>query len=339
MVSNAPVFIVGAPRSGTTLLRRLLNSHPDLHLTFEASYFNVVKAMPRGLDAAAFRDAWIHSLPFAWQRVSAAAVEEAAPAELPPRDPRWLTALMAHCAKCHGKSRWGDKSPLHVYEVGALLEAFPDARIVHIVRDPVAVVRSLHSVPWAGINLFATAVTVRVALDAVKPFRDHICEVRLEDLLADQAGELRRILDFCALPWSDQVLDPDTHAPGDAPPLPWLATRSPDRAQLPARPTLLPEDAYRISRITAPQRRRYGYAPLPKAGRSPLGHLHRAWTDVRELLGVFLALRRLRRVLHGRPRPDPVAVFDAVNSLHPDAVLACSPAERARLVDWLHSAG
>lgn len=330
-----PVFVVGAPRSGTTLLRRLLNAHPDLHLTFEASFFNLARAVPRGMDAAEFRRAWVQSLPFAWQRVAPGALARAAPEGLPARDPRYLTALMAHCAQRLGKSRWGDKSPTHVYEVGALLEAFPGARVVHIVRDPVAVVRSLHSVPWAGVNLFGNTVTVRLALDAVRPFRSRIHEVRLEDLLAEPEATLRSILAFCDLPWSSQVLDADAHAPADAPPVPWLRTRSADRAALPARVELHPADAYRISRITAPQRARYGYPPLATVPRTLGGHFRRAWRDIVELAQVGRQLLQLRRVLKARPRPSAVAVFDAVNALHPEATLACTPAERAHLVEWL----
>ena len=336
-MSTAPVFVVGVPRSGTTLLRRLLNAHPSLHLTFEASYFTLVRSLPSRVTASAFRDAWVGSLPFAWQRVPTHERSIAAPVGPPPRDPRWMTALMAYCARRQGKTRWGDKSPFHLYELGPILHAFPDARVVHIVRDPVAVVRSQHTVPWAGINLLATAVSVRSALDAVEPFRDRICEVRLEDLLRDRAGELKRILAFCALDWSDRVLDPERYAPRDEPPVPWLATGPRERASLPARPAMLPVDAYRISRITGQQRERYGYAPLPPVGRSAWGHLTRAVTDVRELCRVFLALARLRRVVYRWPRPAALEVFDAVNALYPEAVLACSPAERTQLRSWLRS--
>lgn len=337
-MSTAPVFIVGAPRSGTTLLRRMLNAHPALHLTFEASYFSLIRSMRRRISAEAFREAWTGSLPFAWQRVSPEALSVAAPPGLPPRDPRWFTALMTYSAKRYGKARFGDKTPLHMYELGALFEAFPDARVIHIVRDPVAVVRSHLAVPWAGLNVLGTAISVRSALDAVKPFRDRIHEVRLEDLLSAPEAELRGVLEFCALEWSDHVLDPEQHAPHDEPPVPWLATRSSDRASLPARPTLSPADAWRVSRITAPQRRRYGYAPLAPVKRSVRGHVVRALTDIRELSSVCVALWRLRRVLRRWPRPDAMEVFDAVTALRPGAALACSPAQRSRFRSWLRTA-
>ena len=219
-----------------------------------------------------------------------------------------------------------------------MFEAFPGAHVIHIVRDPVSVVRSQLAVPWAGLNVLGTALSVRSALEAVKPYRDRIHEVRLEDLLASPETELRRVLQFCALEWSDHVLDPEQHAPHDEPPVPWLATRSSDRASLPARPTLSPADAWRVSRITAPQRRRYGYVPLEPVKRSAWGHLVRAATDVREVAIGLMGLWRLRRVLHRWPRPDAMEVFDAVTSLRPDAALACSPAQRSRFRSWLRTA-
>jgi hypothetical protein len=336
-VAAPPVFIVGAPRSGTTLLRRLLNAHPELHLTFEASFFAVVKAMPPPLAESNFREAWVRSLPFVWQRVPDADLPVAAPVGLSPRDPRWFEALMRYCAQRAGKSRWGDKTPLHVYELDALFAAFPNARVVHIVRDPVAVVRSLQTVPWGSQNLFACSLAVRAALDAVRPFRSRIHEVRLEDLLADREGVLRETLAYCDLPWSDHVLDPDHHAPVDVPPLPWLSTRAADRAQLPVRSTLVPADAYRLSRITAPQRERYGYAPVPHAGRTLGGHVARAVQDLRELADLARSLMELQRV--ARRWPAAPEAFDAISTLHPGAALACSVAERQRFVDWLSTPG
>ena len=334
-MSGPPVFVVGAPRSGTTLLRRLLNQHPELHLTFEASFFSVCRSVPGGISDAEFRRAWMASLPVAWQRVHPQHLSTAVPEGLPARDPAYLRSLMEHCARRVGKVRFGDKSPLHVSEVGSLLAAFPDARVVHIVRDPVAVVRSLWTVPWSPQNLLANALTVRSALEAIEPHRPHILELRLEDFLADRPAAMKRVLEHCELPWSDRCLEPEGE--DDAPPVPWLTTQDRDRGQLPNRPALEPADAYRISRVTAPQRARYGYAPLAHVGRSMGGHLRRALVDLVELRRLASALWALQRTLKQRPRPSAMVMFDAVNGLHPDALLACSSVDRERMANWFRA--
>ena len=334
---SPPVFVVGVPRSGTTLLRRHLNAHPDLHLTFEASWFGVRASQPKGWTPAERRVGWERSLSLAWQRAS---LDKIAPVEVDPgvcADPHLPYArLMKRCAQRAGKARWGDKSPAHITHVGSLLESFPGCRIVHIVRDPVRVVESLLAVPWGNPSILGNALTVRALLKRVAPFRDRIHELRLEDLLADRRGALADVLDFCDLPWSEQVLDPDTFAVEDTPPLPWLRTRSADRAQAHERPRLPPVDRHRVARVTAQARHSYGYPELDRVSRGSLGaHLQRAWTDIREGVSVVRFLMGLRRQLHTLPGPDAVSLFDAVNHFHVDAALACTPEQRAHLVNWL----
>ena len=336
---SSPVFIVGVPRSGTTLLRRHLNAHPELHLTFEASWFGVRASQPKGWTAADKARGWEHSLSFAWQRLPVEAVR-ATPLEGVDcaADHAAFARLMRCSAEGRGKPRWGDKSPAHITHVGSLLSAFPDARIVHIVRDPVRVVQSLLAVPWGNPSILGNALTVRALLNRVAPFRAQIHEVRLEDLLADPSTELRRILSFCDLPWSDRVLDPDAHLIEDTPPLPWLRTRSRDRAQVRPRPELAPVERHRVARVTAQARERYGYPELPRVSRGSLrAHLVRAVTDIREGIQVMRFLAGLRRLLRTRPGPSAVDLFDAVNRFHPEAALSCSAAERQQLVDWLRT--
>jgi len=327
---------VGVPRSGTTLLRRHLNAHPDLHLTFEASWFGVRASQPRGWSPAQRLAGWERSLSFAWQRLS---LEEVARTSLDGIDCADEHAAFAKLMRCSaarmGKPRWGDKSPAHVTHVGNLLAAFPDARIVHIVRDPVRVVQSLMAVPWGNPSILGNTLTARALLNRIEPFRDRIHEVRLEDLLADPRTELNRILDYCDLPWSDRVLDPDAHTVEDTPPLPWLRTRRKDRAQARPRPKLPAVEAHRVSRVTKHIRRRYGYPALPHVSRSFGAHVVRALDDIREGVGVMRFLLGLRRLLRTAPGPSAVELFDAVNGFHPDAALACTSEERQQLVDWL----
>ncbi len=337
MFVPSPVFIVGVPRSGTTLLRRHLNAHPDLHLTFEASWFGVRASQPRPWTDAQRRTGWQRSLSLSWQRVSfdeVARVEVDSSVCVAPHLP--YAQLMKRCAQRVGKTRWGDKSPAHITHVGRLLEAFPGCRIIHIVRDPVRVVESLLAVPWGNPSILGNALTVRALLKRVAPFRDRIHEVRLEDLLADRRAALTDVLDFCELPWSEHVLDPDTYAVEDTPPLPWLRTRTSDRAQARPRPRLPPVERHRVARLTAHVRQTYGYPEVARVSRGSLSaHLHRAWTDIREGVGVVRFLMDLRRQLHALPGPDAVALFDAVNRFHVGAALACTPEERQHLVRWL----
>lgn len=332
---SAPIFVVGAPRSGTTLMRRYLNAHPDVHLTFEASFFALRRTFPSDWSPKRRRAFLENSLGMAWQRIPADVVPSLFPQTWDGSSPAPFEAQMRYCAERAGARVWGDKSPVHTQHIGAILAAWPNARVIHIVRDPVAVCASLFTVPWANPNLFSNAMGVRYALNAVEPFRDRIHEVRLEDLLADPEPALRGALDFCGLDWHPALLSALSQTADDAPPLPWLVTTSAERNRVRPRSKVPDVDLDRIARLTRPQRARYGYSPVPRLSRTLGGHLLRAWIDILELTQAGRYLWGLKSLLRQDPTPAPLVRFDAYNRFHAGASLACLPEERAALETWL----
>jgi hypothetical protein len=320
--AHAPVFVLGSGRSGTTLLRQMLNAHPRIHLTHEAGFYSAAQPFRKRLSARAWLERYYGSFPFAWLGLSVAEVESELPAPLGEHAyPAAFCAIMRAKAQQHGKPRFGDKTPYDSRHVGAILKDFPDARIVHIVRDPRATVASLARMPWAPsslgmVNLFALA-----QVEALAPFRNRIHEVRLEDLLAEPEAELRKLLEFVGEDWDPRVLEHAKYAPEDAPPYPWLAS-----AKEAARPTA---EGYRkalspawIRLIEGTQRKifaRYGYLPatLPREPSfwEKLGavavDVPRSLVAIGRAIGTFLALVKTppptaaevqRRVLRLNPK-------------------------------------
>lgn len=262
--AQAPLFVLGSGRSGTTLLRQMLNAHPRIHLTHEAGFYSAAEPFRKRLGARAWLERYYGSFPFAWLGLTLAEVERELPVPLDEHAyPAVFCAIMRAKARQLGKARFGDKTPYDSRHVGSILRDFPDARVVHIVRDPRATVASLARMPWAPsslgmVNLFALA-----QVEALAPFRNRIHEVRLEDLLAEPEAELRKILAFVGEDWDPRVLEHARYAPEDAPPYPWLAS-----AKEAAKPGT---DGYRkalspawIRLIEGTQRKvlaRYGYRP------------------------------------------------------------------------------
>ena len=129
-----PFFIVGCPRSGTTLLRDLLRSHPRLTIPTESHF---IPDFYRTFgDPASDAEAWhVASRILTLPRIS-----------------RWGIALdpgdVAGCrsfaevarrlfevwAKSQGKPRWGDKTPHYVREIPLLMRLFPDEQVIHVIR-------------------------------------------------------------------------------------------------------------------------------------------------------------------------------------------------------------
>lgn len=201
---RAPVFVVGPPRSGTTVVRVTLSRHPDLSLTNETHLFDQWVRRHPGLTAGdrgafeVFWEAFTAAEPFAWHEVPAPEVR----AWLD----RWerydaaavMAALLAAVAERDGVARAGEKTPAHALHLPELLAAFPDAAIVYTVRDPRGCVASelRHDADWAATEPEAAASRWRQAARPLLAWRDdpRVHVVRYEDLVLDPR---RTLADTC----------------------------------------------------------------------------------------------------------------------------------------------
>jgi hypothetical protein len=213
-------FVVGEARSGTTLLRVMLDAHPQLSIPPE-SYF-VSGLYP-------YRSRYERNTSFDLPRFSRdlAGLQKFRAWDLPSGDlarafdepmpgggyPDAIRLLFATYAAAHDKPRYGDKSPGYVARMKLLTRLFPEARFVHIVRDVRNVALSLVEMPrdWGTRSVPDGAARWRhrvgrghVVGTALGP--EGYLEVRYEDLVADAERELRRITEFLLLPWDDTVL-------------------------------------------------------------------------------------------------------------------------------------
>src|SRR4051794_27962840 len=123
-------FVVGCSRSGTTLLRALLDAHPLLAVPPE-SHFAVAPRLRR-----LGRDPWFRLWGIEPPDLRGLDVADA------------VRAVFAAYAAAQGKPRYADKTPHYVSHLPLLAERFPEARFVHVVRDGRDVALSLLEVPW-----------------------------------------------------------------------------------------------------------------------------------------------------------------------------------------------
>ena len=210
-------FVVGAPRSGTTMLRLMLDAHPDLAIPPE-TYF-ITKAAKRWYrPRRAFRDRdpvevyletvtghkrWpdFHLDPDAFrERVRRAHPETLGEA---------VRTFYEMYAEKVGKPRWGDKTPFYVRTMEVVQEVLPEARFIHLVRDGRAVALSIKDL-WFGPNTIEECAEFWVerideARENAKAI-DHYIEVRYEDLVRDPEPQLRRIAQFAELPWDERMV-------------------------------------------------------------------------------------------------------------------------------------
>ncbi|HEY9458183.1 MAG TPA: sulfotransferase, partial [Gaiella sp.] len=217
--AGPPVIVLGVRRSGTTLLRVMLDRNPELAVPDESYFVPQLARRHRGVvDPDAFLDD-LRRLP----TLAEWGLEpDAVAARLRPGMPAGeaIAAVFATYAAERGKPRWGDKTPLYMQHLPVLERLFPDARYVHLIRDGRDAALSFLSVP-AGLMTegwghprdargfacqWATEVIAARVLGArVGPSR--YLELRYEALVADTEAALRAICAYADLVYDPGMLD------------------------------------------------------------------------------------------------------------------------------------
>jgi hypothetical protein len=209
-------IIVGSPRSGTTLLRFMLDAHPDLAIPPETGFLGLADAWSKaGGDVArrVFQD--ITSFPDgapAWSdfHLSAKAYADEI-ATLERRDAAEAVRLFYRMyAARFGKSRWGDKTPLYCRSMVSIEKLLPEAHFIHLIRDGRDVALSLRSRYFSpGHGIETQARYWRDNVESARNARDqcrHYLEIRYEDLLRHTEAVLRRACAFIGLRFAREML-------------------------------------------------------------------------------------------------------------------------------------
>jgi hypothetical protein len=210
-MTDDPIFIVGSPRSGTTLMRAIINRHPRLSVCDETHYFPLIYHRRRAFgDLADIENRRRVITEFMANRHFKRSNPNTAELfETLMRDgtsyKNLFTAVMQSYADSRGKQRLGEKTPRHALSLTTLREWYPNCVIIHMMRDPRAAVASMLHMPWAQRSVVANARRWATLNEAVLKFRGQprYIEVRYEALVTDPETEVRRI---CAV--ADEEFEP-----------------------------------------------------------------------------------------------------------------------------------
>jgi tetratricopeptide (TPR) repeat protein len=197
--SELPVFIVGMPRSGTTLIEQILCTHPAIHGAGELNWLFAL------CELAALRHP-THTGNFSdcVDAMSATDADELSAQYLQP-----LQALNPMA------SRIINKMPGNFVHLGLIQLLFPMARVVHCRRDPLDTCLSCYMTDFAAGQDFSFSLSslghfYRQYLRMMEHWRDvldlPILQVQYEALIDDLEGQARRMLEFLGLPWNENCL-------------------------------------------------------------------------------------------------------------------------------------
>lgn len=186
-----PIFIVGCPRSGTTLLHRMLDQHPSISSGSESfileSLYNLERHRWTELQALAMNQAQ-------WrQRV---------------RD--LFSSIQEQRAIKRGKTRWADKTPSYGLILDYIDDLYPDCQVIHVIRNPRDVIDS-----WRrrvgpvrardAVHAWPTHIRAAREFRDTRP-ADRYSEVRYEELVAEPEKIAKGLIEWLGEPWDDRVI-------------------------------------------------------------------------------------------------------------------------------------
>lgn len=201
---HPPVFLIGFPRSGTTLLDQILDSHPRIQVLEERPLLSPLREHLESLQ---------HGYPDSLASLTAKQRDEL----------RALYQSQLREAGAHPDTLAINKLPLNLIHIALIARIFPEAKLILALRHPCDAVLSCFMQDFALNDAMANFLTLADSAhlynevfslwneaQAALPLAAHT--IRYEDVIADMRGELSRLLDFLSLPWEDALLDYAAHA-------------------------------------------------------------------------------------------------------------------------------
>lgn len=215
--------MVGAARSGTTLLQSMIDAHPNVALVGELHFFDQIMRLrdtvPEPLDSARieplrqgiFRCQAIKFVPEIEPILELALPRLAAAPN--PSYAMLLGHLLAAFAELRRVTHVGEKTPTNIRYLNEIIELFPDARIIHILRDPRDSISSRIRYPFTSSSVIFNTLLWKIemiyGLDfAADPATgpERYMEIRYEALVADPRAELARVVRFIGVDFAEAML-------------------------------------------------------------------------------------------------------------------------------------
>lgn len=219
--SKPPIFIVGYPRSGTTLLSAMLASHSNIDCGPETHFFS--KKMSTKATEYALKDP-------RWPKIAVSNIGSIKLSGLPvhelfqlsldnienylqkcaPSEQNMLESLTRQHAFREGKERWAEKTPNHILHLVKIRSLYPDAQVVRIIRDPRDSAASMVNLPWTSNSLINNAYLILRWYQNSRSFFERdpkTYTLQYEDLVANPSTTMQALCKFLNEDFEDIMLD------------------------------------------------------------------------------------------------------------------------------------
>ena len=219
--NNRPIFIVGCERSGTTMLRLILHSHANIAIPPQTKFIkkvykrrlffgNLIKPKNRNKIIKWFSDNHNKKTKIIDLGLDSNEIQN----EIL-KSGNSLGAILSTIfrlySNLHNKSRWGDKHPYYIKYLDQLFKLFPDAQVIHIIRDGRDAVASLKSMPWWKNDSIYSMLNWREAIikgrkAKLKYNSNQFIEMRYEDIIEEPEKNIKTLCNFLEEEFSTKML-------------------------------------------------------------------------------------------------------------------------------------
>ena len=192
---ETPVFIGGLMKSGTSLLRKLVSEHPNIFGGLETFWFSE-EFTSQWQDADSKRQKWLRE----FYEVSLEDYLKIQASASSPSD--FLNQFLHYCTHKEGKQRWVEKTPDNILHLDKIWAHWPEAKIIHVLRDPRDVYASWKRNKKRSLEFFLSQL--KEIATKVPPEKDHnknnYLEIRYEKLTKDTEKCLEEVFEFLQEP-------------------------------------------------------------------------------------------------------------------------------------------
>jgi hypothetical protein len=194
-MKKIPIFIVGCPRSGTTLIRVILDSHPNICCGPETHIIEKIIKLDKNIHKN-------------WNMLKPYGVDEL---EYDKKIGEILTLFTKKYVLLKKKKRWAEKTPENIFNLDFINRLFPDCQIINVIRDGRDVVTSFKK-RW-GLLTIPTAIrkwnnSIELTLSYRKKFeKNRYLEVRYEEIVNSPEIETKKIMSFLDERWTPKLLE------------------------------------------------------------------------------------------------------------------------------------
>jgi len=199
-----PIFIGGLFKSGTSLLRAMLGQHSEIAAGLESYWFDLDWNGPRDKK---FQDhiERLHKFYDMDDATIAALISQSTTAL------DFLDRFMMAYAEMEGKKRWAEKTPGNILYLDRIYKEFPEAKVIHIIRDPKDVFASLRQASkWDSVQVFVEMWCRFFGTDAalkkeLAPGPEKYLSIRYESLIIDPVNTMLTVVRFLEEEWEDSI--------------------------------------------------------------------------------------------------------------------------------------